>query len=173
VDGEPEFCMHGFGGAGGPGGSRHAVGGKPGTVQGGAAMGTPGAPPPPIGANGTCDNGEDGLPGVQMCPTGGSCCLPGDGPGCADGRCAALVCEIDHFCCEVLWDQICADLANQLCPSCGGGASNCCSANGGIGCDDSRCQNIVCSLNPLCCQVAWDQICADLAQQLCPICGSQ
>ncbi|MBL9148260.1 MAG: hypothetical protein JNM94_06140 [Phycisphaerae bacterium] len=47
-------------------------------------------------------------------------------------------------------------------------ASNCCSANGGVGCDDPTCQDAVCSFDSFCCSVAWDAICAGEAASLCP-----
>lgn len=52
--------------------------------------------------------------------------------------------------------------------------SNCCEANGGNGCDDQECQDLVCFLDPLCCldpPFGWNQSCADSAQGLCTICG--
>ncbi len=128
---------------------------------------------------------------VSTCPGGGggsNCCIPNGGLGCDDPECQALVCGIDPFCCDVAWDGICAaeaaDLCGDLCAGGGGAdfdtmltvfcgdcpqppASNCCIANGGVGCDDPECQAIVCGVDPFCCDVAWDSICADEAAQLC------
>jgi hypothetical protein len=56
-------------------------------------------------------------------------------------------------------------LANQ--PFC----SNCCIAHGGLGCDNPECQAIVCAMDPFCCDVAWDGICADEASTFCVACG--
>ncbi len=56
-------------------------------------------------------------------------------------------------------------------PNCGlppPGQSNCCFANGGIGCDTQSCQDAVCAIDPFCCNIAWDGICAAEAQDLCP-----
>ncbi len=39
----------------------------------------------------------------------GNCNVPHDGLGCSDPACEALVCAADPFCCDVGWDQICAD----------------------------------------------------------------
>ena len=36
-------------------------------------------------------------------------------PGCSDPVCEAIVCSVDPFCCDVTWDQICADEAIDLC----------------------------------------------------------
>lgn len=46
------------------------------------------------------------------------CCTTG-GPGCTDQDCCAIVCGVDPFCCDVAWDSICVNEANDLC---GGGA---------------------------------------------------
>jgi len=62
-------------------------------------------------------------------------------------------------------------LVISTCPGAGGG-SNCCSANGGIGCDDPECQAAVCAIDSFCCAVAWDGICAAEAADLCgDLCG--
>jgi hypothetical protein len=39
------------------------------------------------------------------------------------------------------------------------------------GCSDLECQTIVCKIEPFCCLIAWDPICAEIAQQFCS-CGS-
>jgi hypothetical protein len=54
------------------------------------------------------------------------------------------------------------------CPT--GPSSDCCIANGTPGCDDPECVVIICGIDPFCCDVAWDGICADEALELCPIC---
>jgi hypothetical protein len=59
-----------------------------------------------------------------------------------------------------------------FCGDCYGGfGSNCCIANGTPGCDDPECEAIVCAVDPFCCDVAWDSICADEADELCGICA--
>jgi hypothetical protein len=98
--------------------------------------------------------------------------VPNGGLGCNDRTCEALVCGIDPFCCNVAWDSICAGEAATF-PECvagctggdgggdgGGAASNCCVPNGGLGCSDPDCQAAVCGIDPFCCNVAWDSICA-------------
>ncbi len=52
----------------------------------------------------------------------------------------------------------------------GGAASNCCSANGGLGCDDPACEAAVCGIDAFCCETAWDGICAGEAADLCEVC---
>ncbi|MBW1774006.1 MAG: IPTL-CTERM sorting domain-containing protein, partial [Deltaproteobacteria bacterium] len=44
-----------------------------------------------------------------------------------------------------------------------GGSGDCCFANGSSGCEDSTCQDSVCSYDTFCCDVAWDSICANEA----------
>jgi hypothetical protein len=59
-----------------------------------------------------------------------------------------------------------------FCKCAGGGGSNCCFANGGLGCDDAACEGIVCGADPFCCDTAWDTICAGEAASLCgDLCG--
>jgi hypothetical protein len=54
-----------------------------------------------------------------------------------------------------------------------GPTSNCCFANGGLGCDDPTCEAAVCAVDPFCCATAWDSICAGEAATLCPkLCAS-
>jgi hypothetical protein len=106
-------------------------------------------------------------------PSSNDCCAPGTGPGCSDTACCESVCALDAFCCDTAWDGICAGEA-QADPNCncGGGKSNCCTANGGLGCDDAACEATVCAVDSFCCQVAWDSICASEAQDLCGnLCG--
>ncbi len=99
---------------------------------------------------------------------------PAGEPGCSDPVCEAIICAIDPFCCDVAWDSICADeaIANCNCGG-GGGGSNCCTegGNGGVGCDDPVCEAQICAIDPFCCDVAWDGICADEAQAACEVCG--
>ncbi len=78
------------------------------------------------------------------------------------------------------WDGKCAADAAILCQQCdqGGGkgcgdpgTGDCCEANGTPSCDDAFCCDFICEvLDPFCCDVQWDQMCADLAAQTCVIC---
>ncbi|MCZ6544047.1 MAG: hypothetical protein O6768_10305 [Planctomycetota bacterium] len=54
-------------------------------------------------------------------------------------------------------------LGNPNCP----GEGDCFENNGTPGCDDAACCNSVCADDPSCCDVVWDQACADLAVVLC------
>ncbi len=61
------------------------------------------------------------------------------------------------------------DFDTQLTVYCGScNTSSCCSPNGGAGCDDSTCQDLVCSVDLFCCNVFWDDICVSEAVVLCP-----
>jgi hypothetical protein len=50
--------------------------------------------------------------------------------------------------------------------------SDCCIGNDSPSCDDTICNSTVCLVDPFCCAVTWDQICATLARTLCSsVCG--
>jgi hypothetical protein len=49
----------------------------------------------------------------------------GGNTGCSDPVCEAVICSYDPYCCEVAWDQICADAA-AIDPNCDCGTSDCC-----------------------------------------------
>lgn len=78
-------------------------------------------------------------------------------------------------CCGAPWDEKCAAAANEHCnicqtdPSCPG-EGNCCEPNGSPGCDDDECCELVCADEPFCCDVKWDQLCANLAFEHCTVC---
>ncbi|MCA9289709.1 MAG: hypothetical protein KDA25_01185 [Phycisphaerales bacterium] len=48
-------------------------------------------------------------------PIAGPCDKPNGTPGCDDLLCCKTVCAFEPFCCEVVWDLICVDLASGLC----------------------------------------------------------
>jgi predicted outer membrane repeat protein len=53
-------------------------------------------------------------------------------------------------------------------------ASDCCDANGGLGCDDGACQAAVCAELSSCCDSAWDERCGLLGSLLCcDVCGNR
>jgi len=56
-------------------------------------------------------------PGGAGCPPGsaGDCFVPNGTPGCENEGCCTNVCEMDPFCCDVMWEQQCADLAVVAC----------------------------------------------------------
>lgn len=168
--GFPIECIAGTGGPGGFGGVAKRIGGEGGLATGFASNGVDGVPRPP-GNIMNCFDGIAGSNGLTFCPPFFSnCCVPGDLPGCDDPACKETICANNPFCCEVAWDQPCADQANEICAVCQG-PSDCCVANGGAGCDDRACEKIVCFVNPLCCDAQWDALCADLANQMCGACA--
>lgn len=63
-----------------------------------------------------------GGPGEACGPGTGDCCasLGNGSPGCEDRTCCNQVCALDPFCCEVIWDSICAEIAVHACDLCGG-----------------------------------------------------
>ena len=123
----------------------------------------------------------------------GSCCFQSYTPFCRDAECCQLVCGYDAYCCEVRWDELCATVATAGCETigeqCGCGAKfidfgpigrSCFEARPleaqfAAGCEDADCCNTVCYVDPFCCEIRWDQVCADGAEQLCaqvyPLCG--
>jgi hypothetical protein len=109
------------------------------------------------------------------------CCFPHDSPGCGDSACCSAVCDVDSFCCEQAWDFICYTEAFQFCdcpgtPKCDEcgefSCGDCCDATFQPGCNDAACCQLVCNdIDPFCCEVAWDGICANIAEDVCGICG--
>ena len=55
-------------------------------------------------------------------PKAGDCCIANGTPSCNDEACCNSVCAADAFCCDVEWDQVCADQAAFLCGACGAGS---------------------------------------------------
>ncbi|MCH8825192.1 MAG: hypothetical protein IH984_16985 [Planctomycetes bacterium] len=49
-------------------------------------------------------------------PGAGDCCTDTGSQGCDDPVCCHDVCTDDAFCCDVVWDDICAGTATGLCP---------------------------------------------------------
>jgi hypothetical protein len=111
---------------------------------------------------------------AQYCPTkscasgGGSC----DHDECNDGpalsancsTCAAVVCNVDPYCCSTKWDAQCTQEADQMC------AGKSCGMGGGCGHDEcnqgasltggcSSCASAVCAADPYCCTDEWDAQC--------------
>ncbi|MFH1839785.1 MAG: hypothetical protein ABH849_01410 [Nanoarchaeota archaeon] len=71
----------------------------------------------------------------------------------------------------VCGDGICEGYENSTnCPEDCPLPGDCCTASGGLGCNDPTCTEIVCAVDPWCCEVSWDSICADEAMIMCPVC---
>lgn len=61
--------------------------------------------------------------------------------------------------------------ANGTCDD--GSQSDCCVDNGTPGCDCQACQDLICGINPFCCDVNWDGACAGEAAEFCfPLCDT-
>jgi len=115
----------------------------------------------------------------QSCGGGGDCCaLGGNGsPGCDNSACCEFVCELgDPMCCEVQWDAWCANLARVLCEDCPPAVCNpdtfgsCCFTHGSPGCNDPTCCEMICEVDPFCCESFWDSQCAEQAEAMCDVC---
>lgn len=48
-------------------------------------------------------------------PGAGSCLRAKQTPSCEDGTCCKLVCDVDPYCCDHQWDEVCADAARGTC----------------------------------------------------------
>jgi hypothetical protein len=84
------------------------------------------------------------------------------------------VCQIDPYCCSILWDAGCVARANAICDggTCGVGAGDCFIPHPTGGCDDADCCYQVCSVVPFCCEDAdgggaWNENCVAWAELLC------
>lgn len=105
-----------------------------------------------------------------------TCFLPNDLPFCDDPACCAKVCANDPSCCDpaASWDVNCVALARTLCVDCGDDKLwPCNQLSFAPGCSDEQCCQTVCQIDPLCCQIQWDQQCVDLSLNVCLQCGSQ
>lgn len=110
------------------------------------------------------------------CPCLGACLEPHGNPGCDDASCCAGVCHLDTYCCEIGWDQVCANLARGVC--CGDiGCGNSCAGACFVPhdqpyCSSPSCCEAVCAIDPFCCDTKWDGACAGLAIARCThVCG--
>jgi len=106
-------------------------------------------------------------------PEAGNCCFQHPNANCSDSACCDTVCAIDDTCCEVIWDSVCAAIANAECDVCQGtgcgspDAGSCCNEHPTGYCDNEKCCALVCSFDESCCTTAWDTTCVQLAQLFC------
>jgi hypothetical protein len=106
------------------------------------------------------------------------CCTTG-WVGCNDAECCNLVCAKDAFCCDIEWDTICVNAADELCgnapqaycPSpCTNDNPQDCFVGGNLpGCSIPDCCEFICAFDPFCCNAQWDQTCADAARAMCDL----
>ncbi len=107
---------------------------------------------------------------AQLCPGVGDCRKPHAEPGCVMPECCDLVCAENPLCCEFSWDQACADLALDLCEGINCPSIGACDATHATpGCDQFPCCDFVCAIDGWCCQVTWDEACAEEANRLCGV----
>jgi hypothetical protein len=45
----------------------------------------------------------------------GQCCIQHESVGCEDRFCCNTVCDMDVWCCDMVWDAVCVEEARQLC----------------------------------------------------------
>ncbi len=105
-----------------------------------------------------------------QCPAEGDCREPHPTPGCVMPDCCVLVCEANPLCCEVEWDQSCADAAIELCDGINCPADgDCLAPHASPGCADYECCDLVTSIDGWCTFASWDELCAQLAEAVCGV----
>lgn len=110
--------------------------------------------------------------GACPCAKDNACCKPHGVPGCADDNIEACVCNLDPICCFGPWNSACVDLAKTECSLDCEENTNCCTPSAIPGCAQPNCQNCVCTTDALCCAVAWDNDCVQIASTTCGVtCG--
>lgn len=106
-------------------------------------------------------------------PYSGSCYVAKGAPNCSDAECCEKVCAVDPFCCDKVWDVACAARAEDQCgdpiEQCGESPRSCWIASFWTqGCNDvSCCQTICRDIDPFCCEIRWDAVCAYQANFVC------
>ncbi|MFM2164900.1 MAG: hypothetical protein RL325_1337 [Planctomycetota bacterium] len=111
---------------------------------------------------------------AAQCPSEGDCRKPHATPGCVMPDCCVLVCDANPLCCEITWDQACADLAIELCDGINCPADGpCTAAHPTPGCQDYACCDFVSSIDGWCSWASWDELCVRIAVEACgaPPCG--
>jgi len=88
-------------------------------------------------------------------------------PFCLDAACAEDVCDFNPNCCQIVWDQSCVDMADSRCSGCHVNLQDCRLPHLLGGCKDSTCCELVCAIDPYCCQTSWDGACVIYATD-CP-----
>ncbi len=102
------------------------------------------------GSCGDCPEGEFCNQGT--CGPAGNGCVSSNEPGCGGCPCEACVCEMDPFCCDNSWDNICV---NECIEQCGG-------CEPVVGCGDGVCaaeEDEDCSTCPKDCACTGGEVC--------------
>ena len=118
------------------------------------------------------DTADATCAGLCGATASGPCFIANSSPGCEDATCCGVVCSIDPFCCETMWDGNCAFFAGTVCEAVGGtcgdpDSGECDQANGSPACADEDCCNSVCEVDPSCCDQSWDLVCVAVAENIC------
>jgi hypothetical protein len=131
-----------------------------------------GAPPAECGNN-VCEATEDCVFCPEDCGQCPECphdtCVEGEALPFGCDACTPNVCKVDSFCCEVAWDSICVELAEEHCAlDCEGVcAHELCDTGVPLDPTCDECAGQVCDADPFCCTDLWDRVCVDEAEQLC------
>lgn len=90
-------------------------------------------------------------------------------PGCRNGDCCQLICNIDPTCCSRAWDETCAANAGVGCAAPSGcpGVGSALVVHAQNGCADPECCAAVCAIDPICCTFGWNERCVSLAKGVC------
>jgi hypothetical protein len=109
----------------------------------------------------------------ELPPPENHCYESSDVPGCTDSKCLDVVCDIDETCCTGPYSNDCVGIAKKnakLCPPPNLG-NTCFQESPFGGCLDRRCEQLVCEINPNCCNGEeagqWSSLCVGAAQELC------
>ena len=145
--------------------------------------------------DGQCDADEENC---VSCPGDcgacqGDCCAANGTIGCQEPEVQDCVCAMDVYCCNIQWDNICANEAEEDCgadcgvePGCGDGlceadlgescfacpqdcgqcTGECCQGNNSPGCEDPDITECVCAMYPACCANVWSDKCAVLVEDI-------
>ncbi len=88
---------------------------------------------------------------------------------CPGNECIESVCAQNPSCCNANWTQACVELAKTTCNVGCDCAHSVCQDGEKMVKTCSRCVEDVCTMDPYCCDQAWDGICVDEAQYVCLI----
>jgi len=106
------------------------------------------------------DEALPSLSGGVVCEDFGACCVDiGCMPMTPESACGLLggIFQGVGSSCDTV------ECSADVCP----GSGSCFEANGTVGCDDAECCELICDLDPFCCDTEWDGLCADAALNAC------
>jgi len=103
-------------------------------------------------------------------------CTTGGPLGASCGQCEADICAVDPFCCTSGWDSICVGEVQSVCgsdacaapppppPTCD---HDKCTEGTKLDASCGTCEADICTVDPYCCQTAWDSICVGEVGSVC------